>query len=354
MSGDPAHQVITNDRGEFVIGSIPRQTIDGKPMKAFVVVTKEGYAGVDSQSITLLSNDEGKPPALEPLRLEPGMSLSGTVVDPDGRPAIGVWVKVQGSYALRQQFARTDEKGHFRVKNLPRGVVSLYFEYDKLFQMGKYFAEADPKANTIEVRLRSVDEALAASKNRPAKRAPSLELGKPAPDWKVATWTDGKARSLADYRGKVVILDFWGIWCSACINAMPDMERLKQKFEPRDVVFLSIHTRGEEIGKIRRFLEFKKLSAISALDADDGQHTNEYNGVTADRYGVQGYPALAIIDRQGNLAFHTGIGKKEGVAAMKAMGKEMGLSESTMTEADFHRLWEAYFSREIEKLLDRR
>ncbi len=354
MSGDPAHQVTTNDRGEFVIGSIPRQGIGSEPMKAFVVVTKDGYAGVDSQSITLPSNDGDKLPALEPLRLEPGMSVSGTVVDPEGRPAVGVWVEVRGGYALRQQFTRTDEKGHFRVNNLPKGVVSLYFEFGKLFQMGKYFAEADPKANTIEVRLRSFDEALAASKNRPARRAPSLELGKPAPDWKVAAWTDGKTRSLADYRGKVVLLDFWGIWCSACINGMPSMERLKQKFEPRDVVFLSIHTRGEEIGKIRRFLEFKKASMISALDADDGQHTNEYNGVTADRYEVQGYPTLAIIDRQGNLAFHSGIGNKEGVAAMKALGKEMGLSESTMTEADFHRLWEAYFSREIEKILDRR
>ena len=38
---------------------------------------------------------------------------------------------------------------------------------------------------------------------------------------------------------------------------------------------------------------------------------------------------------------------------MKALGKEMGLDEATMTEADFHRLWEAFFSREIEKILDR-
>ncbi len=353
MSGDPAHQVTTNDRGEFVIGSIPRQSVDGKPMKAFAVVTKDGYAGVDSQSITLPPNDGTKPPVLDAIRLEPGMSLSGTVVDPEGRPAVGVWVEVRGAYALREQFARTDDKGHFRVKNLPKGVVSLYFEYDKLFQMGKYFAEADPKANTIEVRLRSVDEALASSKNRPARRAPSLEFGKPAPDWKVAAWTDGKTRSLADYRGKVILLDFWGIWCSACINGMPSLERLREKFEPRGVVFISIHTREEEIGKIRRFLEFKKTSMISALDADDGRHSNEYSGVTSDRYGVKGYPSFFIIDRQGNLAYPSG-GTTESVAAMKALGKEMGLSESTMTEADFHRLWEAYFSREIEKALDRR
>jgi hypothetical protein len=62
---------------------------------------------------------------------------------------------------------------------------------------------------------------------------------------------------------------------------------------------------------------------------------------------------LVMIDRQGNVAFHSGIGAKEGVAAMKAIGKNMGLDESTMTEADFYRLWEVFFSREIEKILNR-
>ena len=167
-------------------------------------------------------------------------------------------------------------------------------------------------------------------------------------------WTDGRPRSLSDYRGKVVFLDFWGTWCSPCVNGMPSLERLKQKYEPRGVVFLSIHTPGEEIGRIRRFLEIKKATLISALDESRGKGDDSRNGVTADRYGVRGYPTRVMIDRRGNVAFHSGIGTREGVAAMKAMGKEMGLDESTMTEADFHRLWEAFFGREVEKVLDRR
>jgi hypothetical protein len=68
---------------------------------------------------------------------------------------------------------------------------------------------------------------------------------------------------------------------------------------------------------------------------------------------VKGYPAVVMIDRPGNVAFHSGVGTKEGVEAMKALGKEMGLDQSTMTESDFHRLWEAYFGREIDKVLKR-
>jgi hypothetical protein len=90
----------------------------------------------------------------------------------------------------------------------------------------------------------------------------------------------------------------------------------------------------------------------SLKDESRGRDDNSRNGVTADSYGVRGYPSLVIIDRRGNVAFHSGIGTKEGVAAMKALGKEMGLEKSTMTEADFHRLWEAFFGREIEKILN--
>jgi hypothetical protein len=121
---------------------------------------------------------------------------------------------------------------------------------------------------------------------------------------------------------------------------------------------LSIHTPGEEIGKVRRFLDLKKASFISALDQGPGVDDNSRNGptrngTTANHYGVRGYPTLVMIDRQGNGAFHSGIGTKEGVEAMKALGKEMGLDESTMTESEFHRLWEAFFGREIDKVLKR-
>ena len=314
-----------------------------------MVVTKDDYAGVNSPSIALPQGTDDLPLVLDPVRLSPGVSLSGKVVDPQGRPVAGTWVEIRGSYALRGQSVRTDEQGRFRVPNLPIGPVSLYFEYGPLFAMGKYLA--DGTADDIEIRLRPTAEVLA---KRPEVATPEPPaVGTPAPPLQVSTWTDGKPRSLADYKGKVVLLDFWGVWCGPCINGMPSLERLKQKYEPRGVVFLSIHTPGEDIGRVRRFLELKKSSFISALDEDRKKSDNSYNGVTAERYGVGGYPTLVMIDRRGNVAFHSGIGTKEGVAAMKALGKEMEIDESTMTQADFYRLWEAFFSREVEKVLDR-
>jgi thiol-disulfide isomerase/thioredoxin len=202
-----------------------------------------------------------------------------------------------------------------------------------------------PTPDVAELKARA-ERAKAAISKPPA-------LGTAAPEWKTTDWSDGRPRALADYRGKVVFLDFWGLWCGGCMNGMPSLERLKQKYEPRGVVFVSIHTPGEDIKQIRRFFDLKKVSLVSAVDADAGHPDAPSNGVTADRYGVRGYPAFMMIDRQGNLAFHSGVGTKENVAAMKALGQEMGLKESTMTEADFYRLWEVFFGREIEKVLSR-
>ena len=311
------------------------------------MVRKEGLATLQTPIFSFRPGQGDAPHVLDPIRLEPGVSLSGTVVDPDGRPVEGAWVTPSGGFALRSLFTRTDAAGKFTVRNLPKGLVELGFEYGSLWADGKYLADGTDEG--LKVQLRPSADVMA----RPA--APAVPeppaLGRPAPPLQVAGWTDGKPRTLADYRGKVVFLDFWGIWCGPCVNGMPSLERLKQKYEPRGVVFLSIHTPGEEIGKIRRFLDFKKATMVSALDEGHGKADNPRNGVTADRYGVRGYPTLVMIDRKGNVAFHSGIGTREGIAAMKALGKQMGLDESTMTEADFYRLWEAFFSREVEKVL---
>jgi thiol-disulfide isomerase/thioredoxin len=226
-------------------------------------------------------------------------------------------------------------------------MVSLYFEFGPMFAMGSYFA--DGTDDRLQIRLRPTAEARAGRPAPAISRPPAI--GQPAPPLQVAAWTDGRPRSLTDYKGKVVMLAFWDIGNASCANGMPSLERLKQKYEPRGVVFLAIHTPGEPIGRIRRVLDFRKASLASALDERHGQGDAAPIGVTADRYGLKGYAGFVMIDRRGNVAFHSGIGTEKGVATMKALGKEMGLDESTMTQVEFYRLWEAFFGREIERVL---
>jgi RNA polymerase sigma factor (sigma-70 family) len=348
---DAENRAVTDQNGKFLIRGIRCPVLYGRRTTFSLVVRKEGYASLETPEFSAQPGKADALRVLDPIRLEPAVSLTGTVVDPEGRPAAGVWVTPLGSFGLRGQSTRTDTEGKFTVRNLPKGLIEVAFQYGPLEAAGEYLA--DGVADEVKIQLRPKDATPTPVKAaRPTTPQPPA-LGHPAPPLQVVGWTDGKSRSLVDYRGKVVFLDFWGIWCGACLNEMPNLERLKQKYEPRGVVFLSIHTPGEEIEKIHRFLDLKKSSLVSALDEHRRQPENSYNGVTADRYGVRGYPTLVLIDRQGNLAFHTGIDTKEGVAAMKARGKEMGIQESTMTKEQFQQLWEDFFGRKIEKVLNR-
>lgn len=355
VSGEDGHSATTNAQGAFRLRSIPRPGPDGKPVTIRLAVTREGFAGIDTKPIRFQPGAGAASQDAGIVTLGPGVSVSGTVVDPDGKPMAGVWIEPGDSYANRSQFTKTDDAGRFTIRDLPTGMVRLGFHYGKLMQVDKYLAR--PNADPLTIKLRPVPDAAefqARSEAAKAKlaRPRTLTLGTPAPQWELGAWSDGRTRTLADYRGKVVLLNFWGTWCGPCLAELPSLERLRAKYEPIGVIFLAVHTPGETEQTIRKVLEMNKASLLFAIDRDRKNDEFDRNGVTAERYDVRGYPTLVLIDRQGKLAFHSGIGARESVAAMKALGKAMGLDEATMTEADFHRLWEAFFGREIEKILN--
>jgi len=70
-------------------------------------------------------------------------------------------------------------------------------------------------------------------------------MGKPAADWSLQG-LDGKAHALADYRNKVVVLDFWYRGCGWCIKAMPQLNALAEQFEGRPVAVLGMNTDEDE------------------------------------------------------------------------------------------------------------
>jgi len=149
----------------------------------------------------------------------------------------------------------------------------------------------------------------------------------------------------------VVFLDFWGIWCGPCLHALPTVEKLRAKYEPRGVVFLSLHTPGEEEDIVRRFLSLKKMSVPFALDRSREKDDDNKNGVTAERYGVNGYPTVVLIDRTGKIALRTD--DKNIESEFEPAAKELGinLKDKAMSEEQASRVIERCLDRSIEKLL---
>jgi peroxiredoxin/uncharacterized GH25 family protein len=112
--------------------------------------------------------------------------------------------------------------------------------------------------------------------------------GKPAADWKLDD-LDGKSHALADYRGKVVVLDFWYRGCGWCIRAMPQVQQLSEDFKNEPVAVLGMNNDPEE--KDAKFVVDAMQLTYPVLKA---------SGVPS-KYNVHGFPTLVIIDQDGKV-----------------------------------------------------
>ena len=120
-----------------------------------------------------------------------------------------------------------------------------------------------------------------------AKRRADV-LDKPAADWKLQG-LDGKTHALAEYRGKVVVLDFWYRGCGWCIKAMPQLNALAEQFAGRPVAVLGMNTdRNEADAKLVVDVMGLKYATLRA------------EGIP-EKYGVQGFPTLILIDPEGKV-----------------------------------------------------
>jgi len=100
---------------------------------------------------------------------------------------------------------------------------------------------------------------------------------------------------LERYRGQVVIVNFWAVWCPPCRNEMPSLQRLHTIMQGRPVVIIAINE-GEDSFVIERYLLQLKPSPTFPILLDT-------NMDVASQWGVMGLPTSFILDKQGRLAY---------------------------------------------------
>lgn len=98
---------------------------------------------------------------------------------------------------------------------------------------------------------------------------------------------------LADYRGKIVLLNFWATWCMPCRQEMPAMEKLWQRYRDQGLVILAVASDEGGESRVRAFVRRLQLSFPVLLDADSR---------ASDGYQVSGIPVSYLIDREGRIA----------------------------------------------------
>lgn len=113
-----------------------------------------------------------------------------------------------------------------------------------------------------------------------------------APEFSL-TDTQGKVHRLSEYRGRVVVVNFWSVWCAPCRKEMPAMQRAWEQVRERDILFLGVNfeDRPDQVAQF-----FSKISVdFPILLGGDRDMLKSWS--------VKGLPTTYVIDQQGRLRY---------------------------------------------------
>ena len=119
----------------------------------------------------------------------------------------------------------------------------------------------------------------------------NLAVGKPAPEIEGVD-VDGKPLRLSDYKGKVVVLVFWGSWCGPCMELVPNERDLAERLKGQPFALLGVDCEANK-DQARGAMARERMTWPNWYDGAPG------TGPIARRYQVQGYPSVFILDAKG-------------------------------------------------------
>lgn len=291
---------LTDANGEFVLER--RFLFDETHIRPRVVAAlSEDQSLIGLGEVTTTQADAGQPVIV---RLAPSCLVSvrahSTELSAMGRPPsmthLYVWrgdlrpVGIEGSRDGKHEFL------------LPAGDFRLFvYGTDTSDRMVPITIAPGDKERRFEVDLR-------------ASRIARL-IGKDAPELRsIKGWKNGGPVTLAELKGKVVLLDFWGTWCGPCIGAMPELMELHEKYKDDGLVIIAVHddstdsiaTMEEKLAEPRRkHWGGKDLPFLVALDGGgecpiEGTD-NTASGATTAAYGINTFPTQILIGRDGKV-----------------------------------------------------
>ncbi|WP_084163829.1 TlpA family protein disulfide reductase [Olivibacter sitiensis] len=165
-------------------------------------------------------------------------------------------------------------------------IVSRSFRYDSFALAENAFEKFSPDIHTAYFRSLLSNSYQAAKALKPGLQAPPLALMD----------TNGKMVNLSDFRGKVVYIDFWGVYCGPCIQDIQQaVPKLHEAYKDKDVVFMNICVDVDE-ARWKAALEKYKLDGINLIAP--GWSRNP----AIEAYRIKAIPHYLIINRDGTIA----------------------------------------------------
>ena len=122
--------------------------------------------------------------------------------------------------------------------------------------------------------------------------AMAVSLQETAPDFTLKSLDGGNLR-LEEYRGQVVLINFWASWCGPCRQEMPLLDRLHERYEDTGFAVLGVNVEGE-VGPARDIVDRTRVSFPVLID--EGQRVSQ-------RYQLEAMPSTIVVDRDGMVRY---------------------------------------------------
>ena len=188
-------------------------------------------------------------------------------------PSFSTFVGDSERYALAKQKLQGRVLYWFLAGELRNGIRHGFEAYvDARWQS---FEEGNPFPEYTEALQAEMNKSLV------------LQPGQPAPDFTLHD-PDGQSVSLSQFKGKVVLLDFWASWCGPCIGDLETLRKIKKKTATQPVVFLNVSLDANE-GAWKKAIDKHQIQGVHVRS--DGAVTQAYN--------VSGIPRYYLVDPQG-------------------------------------------------------
>jgi len=262
--------------------------------------------------------------------LSPIPALRGSVRTEDQQSASDVIVKMDtyGRVDVKP-VGRTDDAGNFqlRVPLIPYASYGLGFDttafivaMDPKKQVGGIteidLTDPDQTSNiVVEMKPQSPEWFLHPLDIEPEEIAERTEYalasrerfskgieGSTVPTMSEGTWINTDARSLADFRGKFVLLDFWFIGCGACEQDFPQLKSTHQVFPSDQFAIVAVHNNYSPAKEVREFVKRRKMPYAIVVDNRDGSIVKQYASL-----GLSYYPTYILLNPDGEIVINDAV-----------------------------------------------